>query len=100
MFRQALLQATSLPMVRNFITSDAAARQVALRFVAGETLDDGVAAVRRLNEQGFSASLDHLGENTTSPAEAQAAARAYTELLERIDAERLDANVSLKLTQL
>ena len=52
MFRQALLRATSLPAVRRFITSDAAARQVALRFVAGETLDEGVAAVRRLTQLG------------------------------------------------
>src|SRR5438874_11577452 len=100
MFRQALLRATEFPAVRHFITSDAAARQLALRFVAGGTLDDGVAAVRRLNRQGFSASLDHLGENTTNPAEARAAAGDYVALLERIDAERLDANISLKLTQL
>jgi proline dehydrogenase len=100
MFRQALLRATSLPAVRRFITSDAAARQVALRFVAGETLDEGVDAVRRLNRQGFTASLDHLGENTTNPAEARAATADYVELLERIEAERLDANISLKLTQL
>src|SRR5438874_4440272 len=100
MFRQALLRATEFPAVRHFITSDAAARQLALRFVAGETLEDGVAAVRRLNRQGFSASLDHLGEHTTSPDEARAAADAYVALLDRIDAERLDANLSLKLTQL
>src|SRR5262245_11568806 len=100
MFRQALLRATSVPAVRRFFTSDAAARQLALRFVAGEHLDDGVAAVRRLNQDGFSASLDHLGEHTTSAAAAQVAANGYVALLERIDAERIDANISLKLTQL
>jgi proline dehydrogenase len=100
MFRKALLEATSLSGIRDLITHDAAARQVALRFVAGETLDDGVAAVRRLNAQGFTASLDHLGENTSTAAEAEAAAADYLSLLERIHGERLDANISLKLTQL
>src|SRR5919197_5702928 len=100
MFRQAVLRATSLPAVRGFLTSNEAARQLALRFVAGEHLADGLAAVRRLNRQGFSASLDHLGEHTTNPAEARAAADDYVALLDGIDAARLDANISLKLTQL
>ncbi len=75
-------------------------RQLARRFVAGETLDEGVRVARLLNATGCSASLDHLGENTTDRNGAMAAASAYLELLDRIAAERLDANISLKLTQL
>jgi proline dehydrogenase len=76
------------------------ARRAARRFVAGETLDDAVVAVRALNGRGIAASLDLLGESVRSAADASVAARAYLALLDRISAERLDANVSLKLTAL
>jgi proline dehydrogenase len=99
-YRRLLLDVAGRREVQGFIREQPAARSIALRFVAGETLDDGLRAVRELNRRGFSASLDHLGENTTNPDEARSATRAYVELLERLSAERLDANVSLKLTQL
>ncbi|MGH2355469.1 MAG: proline dehydrogenase family protein [Chloroflexota bacterium] len=100
MFRQLLLNVAAQPRVRDFAAQHPAARAFALRFVAGETLDDGVRAVRDLNRRGFSASLDHLGEYTTTSAAATTAADAYLTLFDRIAAEGLDTNVSLKLTQL
>lgn len=76
-------------------------RRVARRFVAGETLDEGLGAARGLNEAGIGAMLDHLGENVTSSAQAAAAADAYVLALKRISDEGLrDANISVKLTQL
>jgi len=75
-------------------------RRVALRFVAGTTLDQAVDAVRALNTSGMSATLDHLGEAVTDRASAEKAAAAYVATIERIHAEQLDANVSLKLTQM
>jgi len=75
-------------------------KRVALRFVAGTTLDEAVAAVRAVNERGASATLDVLGESVHDRATADSAAAAYVRTLDRIAAEGLDANVSLKLTQM
>ena len=75
-------------------------RRMPLRFVAGTMLDQAVAAVRTLNQDGASATLDVLGESVTDRATADAAAAAYVATIERIAAERLDANVSVKLTQM
>jgi proline dehydrogenase len=73
---------------------------MARRFVAGETLDEAVAAIRVLNTQRLAATVDHLGEHVHSPADAARAADDALAILDRIAAERLDANLSIKLTQL
>ena len=75
-------------------------RRMPLRFVAGTTLDSAVAAVRALNADGASATLDVLGESVSDRASAERAAAAYVATIERIAAEGLDANVSIKLTQM
>jgi proline dehydrogenase len=75
-------------------------RRMPLRFVAGTTLDQAVAAVRALNADGASATLDVLGESVSDRASAERAAAAYVATIERIAAEGLDANVSIKLTQM
>ncbi|MGQ0608868.1 MAG: proline dehydrogenase family protein [Chloroflexota bacterium] len=75
-------------------------RRMPLRFVAGTTLDQAVAAVRDLNANGMSATLDVLGESVEDRRAADRAAAAYVDAIERIAAERLDANVSIKLTQM
>ncbi len=75
-------------------------RRMPLRFVAGTTLDQAVTAVRSLNSTGASVTLDVLGESVSDRASADRAAAAYVETLERIGAEGLDANVSIKLTQM
>jgi proline dehydrogenase len=79
------------------------ARSMARRFVAGETIDDGLDAARTLVEQGYGVSLDYLGESVSSREEATAAANTYVELLGRIGRDpvlREKVNVSLKLTQM
>src|SRR5258708_19800520 len=73
---------------------------MALRFVAGEALDEAIAAARACNSVGMYASLDYLGENVATIADAQRARDAYLETFDRIAQERLHANVSCKLTHL
>ena len=75
-------------------------RRVASRFVAGMTVDEAIAACERVNAEGIAASLDSLGESVATEAEARASAEVYTRLLEAIAAKKLNANVSLKLTQM
>jgi proline dehydrogenase len=72
----------------------------ARRFIAGETIDDAIAAARALHERGLLLTLDHLGENVTNLAEADAAARDYLEIVDRIVGAGIDRNISLKLTAL
>ena len=75
-------------------------RRMPLRFVAGTSLDDAVAAVRALNAAGMSATLDVLGESVSDRAAADRAAEGYVRTIERIAVDGLDANVSLKLSQM
>jgi len=82
-------------MMRNGVS-----RRVARRFVAGEKLDDALAAAREVNRALQLASLDLLGENVSDEAGARRAADEYIAIFDRIAQEHLDANVSLKLTQL
>lgn len=73
-------------------------RRLSSRYIAGPTLDDAVDVVRRLNGEGKLATVDVLGEEITNADEAAAIVEAYRQALERIDVDRLDANVSVKLT--
>jgi proline dehydrogenase len=70
------------------------------RFVAGETLDECVAVLRRLNEQGLHANTTLLGEGVLEPTQTEAVVAAYREVIGRIESEGLRANVALKLTHL
>ncbi|HKY96648.1 MAG TPA: proline dehydrogenase family protein [Gemmatimonadaceae bacterium] len=98
MLRNALLYLSSQPQVFNFVRHNRMAKGFASRFVAGETLDTALDAVKQLNAKGISATLDLLGESVHNEAEARAGARAYIEMLDRIRQARLNANVSVKLT--
>jgi proline dehydrogenase len=73
-------------------------RRVAAPYIAGETLEDARRVVKQLNAAGIRATVDVLGEDVSRPEEAEAIARAYHDALAAIEAERLDANVSIKLT--
>lgn len=75
-------------------------QKMAWRFVAGETIDDAIRAVRIANGKGLRCTLDLLGENTESREDALSATAELIGLLDRIHAENVDCNVSLKLTQL
>ena len=73
---------------------------LAKRFVAGDGIDDAIAAVRALNETGIKATLDNLGEDSLDRAHALAAAGENLLMLRRIAESGVDSNISLKLTQL
>jgi proline dehydrogenase len=98
MLRQTFLWLSHRQGIFRFVRNNRLARRFASRFVAGETLDHAVTAVRALNAKRISASLDLLGESVSNAAEARATAGHYVEVLDRIHLEGLDANVSIKLT--
>ena len=77
MLRNTLLYLSNQPKVFNFVRHNRMAKGFANRFVAGETLDTALAAVRQLNAQGITATLDLLGESVHNEAEARESARAY-----------------------
>jgi len=98
MLRNALLYLSSQPTVFKFVRNNGIAKKFARRFVAGETAEEAIAAVRELNSRGITASLDLLGESVHNEAEARASGRDYIRLLDRIRESNLNANVSVKLT--
>jgi proline dehydrogenase len=98
--RALLLYLSESKRLAPMIMHSRVSRRVARRFVAGETLDDAIAAARAVNRAGQSATLDLLGENVTDEAGARRAADSYLAMFDRIEREKLHANVSLKLTQL
>jgi proline dehydrogenase len=98
-FRKGILAAADSPRVRRLVRAHGM-RLGAGRFVAGETLDECVAVLRRLNEQGLHANTTLLGEGVLESAQTEPVVAAYREIIERIAAEQLRANVALKLTHL
>src|SRR5262249_33325114 len=97
--REVLLFLSRQAHLRSWMETSALARRLSSRFVAGETLADAIAATRRVNAEGISVTLDHLGENVTSFDEAAASRDEYARALDQIQAARLKAGVSIKLTQ-
>jgi len=100
MLRRTFLYLSNQPRLFHFVRHNGMAKKFASRFVAGETLDTALAAVRQLNARKIRASLDLLGESVTNEAEARAASRSYLQMLDRINEAGVDANVSVKLTQM
>ncbi len=99
MLRRAILAAADSPRIQRFVARYGM-RLGAARFVAGETFDEAVVVLRRLNEQGLRTNTTLLGEHVTGPDEARSVAGAYDAILRRIAAEGLQTNVALKLTHL
>ena len=75
------------------------ARRLSTRFVAGETLDEALAVARKLNAEGISVTLDHLGESVSTLEEAAEARDVYLRTLNALHRNEIEGNVSLKLTQ-
>ena len=73
--------------------------QFSKKYIAGEKLEDAVRLARDLNKKGICATMDVLGEEVTLKSEAEEASEIYLKLLETIEKEKLDSNVSVKLTQ-
>jgi proline dehydrogenase len=100
LMQKALLAASRRPGLRRVVTGNPATRKVVNRFVAGETLDDALVAVRTLDGDGNQVTLDHLGEDITTRAEAIQTRDAYLRLLEALEPLKLGraAEVSMKLS--
>ena len=98
MLRNALLYLSNQPTIFRFVRNNRLAKNMARRFVAGETLSEALDAVRPLNQKGITATLDLLGESVVNERDARAARDEYLQMLDRISEQRLQANVSLKLT--
>ena len=97
--RALLLFLSRRKALRKWMETSALAWRLAGRFVAGEALADALEAGRRINREGISLTLDHLGENVTSLAEAEASRDVYLRALNEISGNQIDGNVSIKLTQ-
>jgi proline dehydrogenase len=99
MMRHVLLALSNRPGIGVRLERSGLTRGAVRRFVAGTTVADAVAAVRGL-PRGCAAALTYLGENVHSPEAARAAGDTYRDVLRQIAAARLDASLSVKLTQL
>jgi proline dehydrogenase len=100
MLKTSLLRLSESPTAKKIITRAPLSRSFAHRFVAGDTLDDALRAARELNEAELTVSLDFLGESVKSREEAQEAAEMAVRIVEAIQREGLQANLSIKPTQL
>jgi len=98
--RPVLLYLSKAVWARRVVTGWGFARRASSRFVAGESLEAAIGAVQTLGARGLNATLDHLGEQVTTAAEARAAAGDYLVILDRICAAGVRSNASLKLSQL
>ncbi len=85
---------------RKFSERSSIGRRVSRRFVAGMSVEEAVAAARQLNREGIAVTLDSLGESVTDAPHAEASAAIYHRLLDEIATHSLNANVSLKLSQM
>ena len=99
MLRSILIYLSKAAWAQNLVTHWGFAWRAASRFVPGTRLADAVGAVRQLNAKNINATLDHLGEHTSTPDEAQQAADEILATLDEIGRTGIRANVSIKLTQ-
>lgn len=100
MLRSTLLWLSERRTLFELLKRNGFSRKFARRFVAGEKLDEAIQVVRDLNSKGITASLDLLGESVTDEQEAARSRDEVIETLDRIGETGVDANVSVKLTQM
>jgi len=100
MLRELFLSLSHSERAWTFARRSAALRPALRRFVAGETMDDGLTAAAALRAKGMAATLDLLGEATETEDDARRAARGYVEVLNGIFHRGLASHVSLKLSQM
>jgi len=97
--RSALIYLSRQEGLKEFATRFSLFKKLTTRFIAGENIDEAVAAIKDLNSRGCTASFDHLNESVGSTTETEAEVREYLDVLARIDESGIDSNVSIKLTQ-
>src|SRR5947207_1299382 len=97
--RSALIYLSRQEGLKEFAAKFGLFKKLTTRFIAGETTDEAVAAIREINARGCSASFDHLNESVSSVEATTDEVREYLHLLELIDQTGINSNVSIKLTQ-
>ncbi|MFS8085411.1 MAG: proline dehydrogenase, partial [Acidobacteriota bacterium] len=94
--RSALIYLSRQEGLKDFAARFSLFKTITTRFIAGENIDEAVAAIREINAHGASASFDHLNESVDSVAETEAEVREYLDVLRRIDETGIKSNVSIK----
>jgi proline dehydrogenase len=97
--RNTLLYLSRQENLKDFATRFPLFKKMTTRFVAGENIEEAIAAIRQLNALGCTASFDHLNESVASDVETSEELREYLRVLARIDESGINSNVSIKLTQ-
>lgn len=100
LFRGPVLAVADRPFVKNFVSTNRLTHGLVDRFVAGEDLETALDLVQPLTEHGITFTLDELGENVSTEAEAAAAVASYTHILTRASERGVEPNISIKLTML
>lgn len=100
MLRSILIYLSKAAWAQKLVTSWGPAKYAASRFVAGDDINDALRAVRELNQKSINATLDHLGEHTSTTDEAETATDDIFLILNEIDQAGARANISIKLTQI
>jgi len=100
MLRMILTYLSQATWARNTVQNWGFAKRTASRFVAGETLDQAIAVVKKLNERGITTTLDHLGENVNSAEEANQASGEILKIIDKLKKEPVSSGVSIKLSQI
>ncbi len=98
--RSAFIALSHNRPLRRFCEHSSLGNKLSARFVAGMEIEDALRAAESVNKQGMHVTLDSLGESVSSPEEAEKAADVYHALLDAIAERKLDANISVKLTQM
>lgn len=98
--RSAFIALSRNRALRSFSEKSSIGRRMSSRFVAGVHVNDALRVADAINQQGMAVTLDSLGENVSTADEARRAADIYHQLLDAIEARGLNANVSVKLTQM
>ncbi len=100
MLRATFISLSESKRLRAIAESTAVGQRLSSRFVAGKQVEDAVRATQAVNKAGLKVSIDNLGENVTNAEEARASAALYHHMLDEIAQNKLDANISLKLTHM
>lgn len=100
MMRSFFITLSKVKWIQQLITHWSFAWKAASRFIAGEQIENAIVVARTLNSKGIQVSLDHLGENTERPEDTVNATKELIKALDIIAQEKVQANISLKLSQI
>ena len=100
LLRSAFIALSKNRSLRRFTERSSIGTKLSSRFIAGMTIEDALRVCEAVNKQGMAVTLDSLGESVNEESAAHRAADVYHKLLDAIAQRKLNANVSVKLTQM